>query len=427
MVFDAKLTATGIKHYEKTYLSAAPRNAPILAALDRIRDILISVATGGPRIQQVDAEYRTLFGELSDQLAAQGIENPVPFSDLWQWYGRWSSGDLPSYQSRRQFIAELIDPLAARLRSGRAPTVISPTGWSLVDQQIGIARKKLEAAKTEVEYQSVGLVCRGALLSLAKEVFVAARHPILDGKTVGPSDFKRMIEAYIAVELAGGAVEELRKHARSALDLANHTTHKRTAVFRDAAISLEATASVVNIIAIVSGDAIHDQRALWLPLEKGRRLSVWLLFERIPFRPGLNIFDMRIPERGKRLDILTQQPCGLEIVEMIELGDGEQPARSFPQDGAVYRSRGAANALMAARKLVEREAVLTVQQSTARMLVGGVSNELVAELSNVLPCAFSQHGLYFFEDVISDDITPRPPITRDSRQLVEPFVDHLRN
>ncbi len=69
MVFDAKLTATGIKHYEKTYLSAAPRNAPILAALDRIRDILIGVATGGPRIQQVDAEYRTLFGELNDQHA----------------------------------------------------------------------------------------------------------------------------------------------------------------------------------------------------------------------------------------------------------------------------------------------------------------------------------------------------------------------
>lgn len=62
-----------------------------------------------------------------------------------------------------------------------------------------------------------------------------------------------MIEAYISVELAGAPTEELRKHARSALDLANHTTHKRTAGFRDAAISVEATASVVNIVAIVSG------------------------------------------------------------------------------------------------------------------------------------------------------------------------------
>lgn len=253
MIFDARLTPAGIKHYETTYLSAAPRNASSLAALDRIRDILIGVATGGPRIQQVAAEYRTLFDELNEQLTAQGIENPVPFSDLWQWYGRWSSGDLPSYQSRRQFIAELIDPLVTQLRSGRASKVNSPTGWSRVDQEIGVARKKLETAQIEVDYQSVGLVCREALMSLAKEVFVAARHPILDDKAASPSDFKRMIEAYIAVELAGGAVEEVRKHARSALDLANHTTHKRTATFRDAAISLEATTSIVNIIAIVSG------------------------------------------------------------------------------------------------------------------------------------------------------------------------------
>jgi hypothetical protein len=228
-------------------------SAPALAALDRIRGILISVSTGGPRISDVDAQYRALLGELNDYLSAHGIENTIPFSDLWQWYGRWSSGDLPSYQSRRRFIAELVDPLAAQLRFGQAATAVIPTGWTLVDRQIGVARKKLEIAKIEVEYQSVGIVCREALLSLAKEVFIPWEHPILDGKDVGPSDFKRMIEAYIAVELAGGAVEELRKHARSALELANHTTYKRTANFRDAAVCLEATASVVNIIAIVSG------------------------------------------------------------------------------------------------------------------------------------------------------------------------------
>lgn len=253
MVFSARLTSAGTKYYEETYLSATQHNSGILAMLDRLRDILIGVATGGPRIQQVDADYRALFGQLSDQLAAQGIENPIPFSDLWQWRGRWSSGDLPTYRSRRQFIAELIDPLAAQLRSSRVHSSVSPTGWSLVDQQIGVARKNLESAQSEVEYQSVGLVCREVLVSLAREVFVAERHPIIDGKDVGSSDFKRMIDAYIAVELEGGAVDALRKHARSALDLANYTTHKRTAIFRDAAICLEATASIVNIIAIVSG------------------------------------------------------------------------------------------------------------------------------------------------------------------------------
>lgn len=62
-----------------------------------------------------------------------------------------------------------------------------------------------------------------------------------------------MLEAYISSELAGGSNEELRKHARAAFDLANALQHRRTATFRDAALCAEATTSIVNLIAIVSG------------------------------------------------------------------------------------------------------------------------------------------------------------------------------
>jgi hypothetical protein len=62
-----------------------------------------------------------------------------------------------------------------------------------------------------------------------------------------------MLEAYFAVELAGGANEEARRHARSALDFANAVQHRRTATFRDAALCVEATTTVVNVIAIVAG------------------------------------------------------------------------------------------------------------------------------------------------------------------------------
>jgi hypothetical protein len=105
----------------------------------------------------------------------------------------------------------------------------------------------------EEHFQVVGLLCREALISVAQEVFDADRHPVLDGAKVSPTDFKRLIEAFIAVELAGSAAEEARRHARTALDLALRLQHQRTATFRDAAICMEATASVVNIIAIVSG------------------------------------------------------------------------------------------------------------------------------------------------------------------------------
>jgi hypothetical protein len=62
-----------------------------------------------------------------------------------------------------------------------------------------------------------------------------------------------MIDAYVAVALAGGAFELVRKHARSALDLALRLQHQRTANFQDAAICLQATTGIVNIFAIIEG------------------------------------------------------------------------------------------------------------------------------------------------------------------------------
>jgi hypothetical protein len=62
-----------------------------------------------------------------------------------------------------------------------------------------------------------------------------------------------MIEAYIAVELAGATNEASRKHARAAFDLANELQHRRTANFRLAALCAEATVAVINLVAIVSG------------------------------------------------------------------------------------------------------------------------------------------------------------------------------
>jgi len=64
---------------------------------------------------------------------------------------------------------------------------------------------------------------------------------------------KRRLEAYIAVELGTNANEQARKHAKAALDLAVGLQHKRSATWRDAAMCLEATASVVRLVTIVEG------------------------------------------------------------------------------------------------------------------------------------------------------------------------------
>lgn len=228
----------------------------LLVEIEAQRALMIAVATGGPRIDDVNADYAERRIRLAPELTKRGLEDPNPFHDLWAWYGKWSSGDLPTYQSRRLYVSDLFRPLIQHLEtpvSHRPRRPAEPTGWARVDQGLRSARAQLETARGEEQYQAVGLLCRETLISLAQSVFDAGKHPTMDGVVPSSTDAKRMLEAYIAVELGGGSNEAARKHARAALDLANDLQHRRTASLRDAAMCAEATTSVVNIIAIVAG------------------------------------------------------------------------------------------------------------------------------------------------------------------------------
>lgn len=230
-------------------------NEELIAEIEAQRILMISVATGGQRIQSVDRKYKERRANIQGMLQAKGLDDPNSFDDLWAWYGKWSSGDLPSYQSRRQFISDLYGPLAQRLKHGnRSKTIFdAPTGWAKVDRTITEIRQRLGAASTEEQFQAVGLLCREALISLAQTVFDPTKHPILDNVEVSKTDAKRMLEAYLAVELSSGENKIARQHARAALDLANEIQHKRTVGFRQAALCAESTAAVINLIAIISG------------------------------------------------------------------------------------------------------------------------------------------------------------------------------
>jgi hypothetical protein len=227
-------------------------DADLLQAIDQLRSMMISVSTGGPRIQEVDDQFQTEYDLVATALKQRGIKNPLPYRSLWDWHGRWSSGDLPTYQSRRRFVSELFDPLTRRIRDG-IKDEFSETGWQRVDRTVGEFRNRLAVAESEEHFQAVGLLCREGLISVAQSVFDSEKHPTHDGVKASQTDAKRMLDAYIATELAGGSNDEARKHAKSALDLALHLQHKRTASFRDAAMCVEATTSVINIVAIISG------------------------------------------------------------------------------------------------------------------------------------------------------------------------------
>lgn len=230
------------------------KDQELLLALERLKATMIAVATGGPKIREVENEFGETFDIVAAELAARKIPNPLPYRDLWEWYGRWSSGDLPSWQSRRQFVNALFNDLIRGIKQqSNQQRPAEPTGWTRVDRNVTEVRRSLERATTEEQYQTVGLLCRETLISLAQAVYDPSSHPTLDGVKASSTDAKRMLEAYIAVAFAGGTNDAFRKHARASCDLAVQLQHRRTATFREAAACTEATTSLVNFIAIMAG------------------------------------------------------------------------------------------------------------------------------------------------------------------------------
>src|ERR1017187_5254814 len=120
----------------------------LIAALENIRSNMIAVATGGPRIADVNEQYQRVFATLAAELTRRQIDNPITYGSLWDWYGRWTTGDLPSYQSRQVFVGQLVTPIIKRIRTGRTEEA-EPTGWQRVDRTVGELRDRLASARNE--------------------------------------------------------------------------------------------------------------------------------------------------------------------------------------------------------------------------------------------------------------------------------------
>jgi hypothetical protein len=232
-------------------------NDELLKLLEIQKSIMVSVSTGGARIQNVNSEYQERAATISEGLAERGIKNKISFDDLWEWHGKWSDGSLPTWKDRRVYIADMFKPLFEAVKNtgqkATNPIFEEPTGWVRVDRTVGEIKLRLVQASTEEQYQAIGLLCREALISLAQVVFIEEEHETLDGIAASKTDAKRMLDAYIAHQVDGKSNANIRKHARASLDLANDLTHRRTAEYRISAVCAEATNAVVNIIAIISG------------------------------------------------------------------------------------------------------------------------------------------------------------------------------
>lgn len=234
----------------------------LITTIETQKASMIAVATGGPRINEVNQGYEARRQKIKRALERLSTSDPNPYADLWSWYGKWSDGSLPTYQSRRRYIADLYQQLLDALMLGTRTTMVQPsepTGWARVDRSVEKIIKILETAKNEEDFQAVALLCREAIISLAQAVYDPEKHEPFDGVIPSPTDAKRMLENFIAEVLKGDSHDYQRKFAKAAFDLAVNLQHRRTATFRDAALCAEATRSVINVIALISGQRDPDK------------------------------------------------------------------------------------------------------------------------------------------------------------------------
>ncbi len=139
-----------------------------------------------------------------------------------------------------------------------------PTGWEQIDQELRGAEEALGDSTTSRDFQLVASACRDLLISLAQTVFDPLLHPKLNVNDVETSDTdaKRMLDRYFSFELPGSTNEQYRRFARhlasDAWDVVNATLHGRNGTYRRALLCVEASKSLINIVAIVSGRRDRD-------------------------------------------------------------------------------------------------------------------------------------------------------------------------
>ena len=109
----------------------------LIVEIEAQKALMIAVATGGPKIQHVNRDYGSRRVRIWEGLNERRLDDPNPYGDLWSWYGKWSSGDLPTYASRRVYISEMYGPLLDYLQSTTPSSrPAEPTGWNRVDRGI---------------------------------------------------------------------------------------------------------------------------------------------------------------------------------------------------------------------------------------------------------------------------------------------------
>lgn len=93
--------------------------------------------------------------------------NALKKVDRWQIHERRQMSGKPVYGFEKASV--------------RTAIFDEPTGWRKVDRQLQEVRTRLATAKTEEQFQAVGLLCREVMISVGQAVFDPAHQSFTTG------------------------------------------------------------------------------------------------------------------------------------------------------------------------------------------------------------------------------------------------------
>lgn len=229
----------------------------LIDELERQAALLIAVATGGPRIDDVKREYQDRRRRLATALERRGLEYPFPWQDLWQWYGYWTA-NLAGYAPRRAKIRELVAPLIEALERQRSGLSVSDPGsgpltWADLDGRLAGLSAELDGALSRDDLQDVGRRAREILIDCAA---LLADPSLVPAGQVPPKagDAKAWLDLFLAAQAQGGHREELRRLVRAAWDLAQKVAHGNLGRI-EAFAGAQATVLVVRTLQALAAEA----------------------------------------------------------------------------------------------------------------------------------------------------------------------------
>lgn len=190
------------------------------------------------------------FGSIVSNKRTALYKNLLEFSGQQQFVIIKDLYELSQFETNSQ-VQQLKKRLIERFsRFSLSPLYLEkyqPTGWERVDRALEEMKLRLDTADNEEKYQAIGMIGRETLITIAQQVFNSKKHPTLDGVEASKTDAKRMLEAYLKIELAENS-EKAIKFAKSAVDLGNQLTHDRGATKRDASMCLISVTAVASLI-----------------------------------------------------------------------------------------------------------------------------------------------------------------------------------